>query len=349
MHVIVGQGQLDTILHATPEDRRGFIEEAAGVLKHRKRKEKALLELDACEGNLTRLTDLLGEIRRQLKPLGRQAEVARPGGRRPGHRAGRPGPAHRRRPAHRADRARPGTRRRVAARRPPAGGRGAERGRARPGGPARGGAARRPARPREGPGDRVALAGIKERVRGTQSLATERVRNAQAVVEKPRRRRGVSPSSSRSRPRLADAGGADRRGGRQPPRRPRRGDRRPAPGRRTPPPRRSAGSPVSSAPPPTGARVSPGSTGRSTRPGPARPRPPTRSAASSRPARRRSPARPERSTTSPRSRPGSPDWTPARRGSTRSTRPPPRASPTSRTGWPRPGRRCSARTATGPR
>ena len=77
MHVIVGQGQLDSILHATPEDRRGFIEEAAGVLKHRKRKEKALRKLDASEGNLTRLGDLLGEIRRQLKPLGRQAEVAR--------------------------------------------------------------------------------------------------------------------------------------------------------------------------------------------------------------------------------------------------------------------------------
>ncbi len=77
MHVIVGQGQLDTILHATPEDRRGFIEEAAGVLKHRKRKEKALRKLDATEGNLTRLSDLLSELRRQLKPLGRQAEVAR--------------------------------------------------------------------------------------------------------------------------------------------------------------------------------------------------------------------------------------------------------------------------------
>ena len=60
-----------------PEERRGFIEEAAGVLKHRKRKEKALRKLDATEGNLTRLSDLLGEIRRQLKPLGRQAEVAR--------------------------------------------------------------------------------------------------------------------------------------------------------------------------------------------------------------------------------------------------------------------------------
>ncbi|WP_181642499.1 chromosome segregation protein SMC, partial [Nocardioides massiliensis] len=77
MHVIVGQGQLDSILHATPEDRRGFIEEAAGVLKHRKRKEKALRKLDSTDGNLTRLQDLLTEIRRQLKPLGKQAEVAR--------------------------------------------------------------------------------------------------------------------------------------------------------------------------------------------------------------------------------------------------------------------------------
>ncbi|MGH3413402.1 MAG: chromosome segregation SMC family protein, partial [Marmoricola sp.] len=77
MHVIVGQGQLDSILRATPEDRRGFIEEAAGVLKHRKRKEKALRKLDSTEDNLTRLSDLLSEIRRQLKPLGRQAEVAR--------------------------------------------------------------------------------------------------------------------------------------------------------------------------------------------------------------------------------------------------------------------------------
>jgi len=76
MHVIVGQGQLDAILHASPEDRRGFIEEAAGVLKHRKRKEKAIRKLDATDGNLTRLSDLLTEIRRQLKPLGRQAEVA---------------------------------------------------------------------------------------------------------------------------------------------------------------------------------------------------------------------------------------------------------------------------------
>ena len=77
MHVIVGQGQLDSILAATPDDRRGFIEEAAGVLKHRKRKEKALRKLDAMQANLARVTDLTAELRRQLKPLGRQAEVAR--------------------------------------------------------------------------------------------------------------------------------------------------------------------------------------------------------------------------------------------------------------------------------
>ncbi len=77
MHVIVGQGQLDAVLQARPEDRRGFIEEAAGVLKHRKRKEKALRKLDAMQANLTRLTDLTAELRRQLKPLGRQAEIAR--------------------------------------------------------------------------------------------------------------------------------------------------------------------------------------------------------------------------------------------------------------------------------
>jgi chromosome segregation protein len=77
MHVIVGQGQLDTILHAAPEERRGFIEEAAGVLKHRKRKEKAIRKLDAMQANLNRLQDLTNELRRQLKPLGQQADVAR--------------------------------------------------------------------------------------------------------------------------------------------------------------------------------------------------------------------------------------------------------------------------------
>jgi chromosome segregation protein len=77
MHVVVGQGQLDSILRATPQERRGFIEEAAGVLKHRKRKEKTLRKLEAMQGNLVRLTDLTNELRRQLTPLGKQAEVAR--------------------------------------------------------------------------------------------------------------------------------------------------------------------------------------------------------------------------------------------------------------------------------
>jgi chromosome segregation protein len=77
MHVIVGQGQLASILESKPEERRAFIEEAAGVLKHRKRKEKALRKLEAMQANLTRLTDLTAELRRQLKPLGKQAEIAR--------------------------------------------------------------------------------------------------------------------------------------------------------------------------------------------------------------------------------------------------------------------------------
>ncbi|MDT0453573.1 chromosome segregation protein SMC [Streptomyces hesseae] len=77
MHVIVGQGQLDSVLHADPQGRRAFIEEAAGVLKHRKRKEKALRKLDAMKANLARVQDLTDELRRQLKPLGRQAAVAR--------------------------------------------------------------------------------------------------------------------------------------------------------------------------------------------------------------------------------------------------------------------------------
>jgi chromosome segregation protein len=77
MHVIVGQGQLDAVLHASADERRGFIEEAAGILKHRRRKEKTLRKLEAMQANLTRLSDLAGEIRRQLKPLGQQAEIAR--------------------------------------------------------------------------------------------------------------------------------------------------------------------------------------------------------------------------------------------------------------------------------
>ncbi|CAB4540039.1 unannotated protein [freshwater metagenome] len=77
MHVIVGQGQLDTVLRATPSERRAFIEEAAGILKYRRRKEKTERKLDAMQANLTRLQDLVSEVRRNLKPLGRQAEVAK--------------------------------------------------------------------------------------------------------------------------------------------------------------------------------------------------------------------------------------------------------------------------------
>ena len=183
MHVIVGQGQLDTILHATPEDRRGFIEEAAGVLKHRKRKEKALRKLDACEGNLTRLTDLLGEIRRQLKPLGRQAEVAR-------RAAGVQATVRDARARIIADdlvTARAALDQELAdesllvARQQEV----EAQSEAARDQEARLEAALRDDLPALAKAQETwfALAGIKERVRGTQSLATERVRNAQATVE----------------------------------------------------------------------------------------------------------------------------------------------------------------------
>jgi chromosome segregation protein len=76
-HVIVGQGQLDTVLNASPAERRAIIEEAAGILKFRRRKERAERRLTATEGNLLRLGDLLREVRRQLGPLERQADAAR--------------------------------------------------------------------------------------------------------------------------------------------------------------------------------------------------------------------------------------------------------------------------------
>src|SRR5699024_10657143 len=77
MHVIVGQGQLDKILEATPEERRGFIEEAAGSLKHRRRKERSERKLESMRANLDRIRDLSEEVRRQLGPLSKQAETAR--------------------------------------------------------------------------------------------------------------------------------------------------------------------------------------------------------------------------------------------------------------------------------
>ena len=76
-HVIVSQGQIDAVLNARPEDRRAIIEEASGVLKHRKRKEKAERRLEGTEASLLRAQDLLREVRRQLRPLERQADSAR--------------------------------------------------------------------------------------------------------------------------------------------------------------------------------------------------------------------------------------------------------------------------------
>ncbi|HUF84719.1 MAG TPA: AAA family ATPase, partial [Acidimicrobiia bacterium] len=76
-HVIVGQGQIDTVLTARPEERRAIIEEAAAILKFRRRRERAERRLETTEGNLLRLNDLVREVRRQLTPLQKQADAAR--------------------------------------------------------------------------------------------------------------------------------------------------------------------------------------------------------------------------------------------------------------------------------
>src|SRR5665811_1048756 len=76
-HMIIGQGQLDSVLNSRPEDRRSVIEEAAGVLKHRRRKERAERRLATTQENLERLGDLVREVRRQMRPLERQAVAAR--------------------------------------------------------------------------------------------------------------------------------------------------------------------------------------------------------------------------------------------------------------------------------
>ena len=121
-HVIVSQGQIDAVLNARPEERRAIIEEAAGVLKYRKRKEKAERRLDATEANLLRVQDLLREVRRQLRPLERQADAARRHGELVAelgalrlHLAGREIAGLRQRRPHLASRsARPGVERRAA-------------------------------------------------------------------------------------------------------------------------------------------------------------------------------------------------------------------------------------------
>jgi chromosome segregation protein len=76
-HMIIGQGQLDTVLNARPEDRRAIIEDAAGVRKHRQRRERAERRLASTQENLERLGDLVREVRRQIRPLERQATAAR--------------------------------------------------------------------------------------------------------------------------------------------------------------------------------------------------------------------------------------------------------------------------------
>ena len=76
-HILVAQGQIEQVLAARPEERRALIEEAAGVLKFRRRKERAERRLEGTDANVTRLVDLQRELRRQLRPLEKQAEAAR--------------------------------------------------------------------------------------------------------------------------------------------------------------------------------------------------------------------------------------------------------------------------------
>ena len=266
MHVIVGQGQLDTILHATPEDRRGFIEEAAGVLKHRKRKEKALRKLDSTEGNLHRLGDLLDRDPSPAQAAGPAGRGGPPGSRRAGRRPRRPGAADGRRPRHRPrtrwSRSWP-TRRcwsSAASRSRPRSPTPSSRRRALE-------AALREQLPELSRAQDTwfALSGLRERLRGTQSLAAERVRNA-GGVRGGGRVAGPRPRPARGRGRPGPRAGAGHRD---------RGLRASydARGRRGRPPcgrgRRGRGgapaSPGCTGPPPTGARAWPGSTARSTR------------------------------------------------------------------------------------
>ncbi len=328
MHVIVGQGQLEAILHATAEERRGFIEEAAGVLKHRKRKEKALRKLEATDGNLTRLADLLGEIRRQLKPLGRQAEVARRASvvqmdvrdaaarlladdvvtmraaqqqeladeeaLQASRLAAQTGTGHGTRPGERARRAARGPTRRgwPWPRRSGSGSPGSVSGwRARRGW--------RPSGCATGPGRSTTGSAA------TRTSWRPRVRSCVSRRAELGEQIGSPETSARGGPRRASAGGGGPpRGG--PP------GRRPAARRRGPP----------------------GGAGPAERSGQhacvAAPRPPTTRSVGSRPrAPRRPTERPRRSTTSPRSRPASPVSTRASRGSTPSMKERWRWSPTS--------------------
>ena len=348
MHVIVGQGQLDSILHATPEDRRGFIEEAAGVLKHRKRKEKALRKLDCTEGNLTRLQDLLSEIRRQLKPLGRQAEVAR-------RAAVVQADARDARARLLADdlvTARTALEQELAdetvllERRAEVEAAVQE---------ARAGEAALEAALREdlpalaaAQETWFALSGLRERLKGTAGLAAERVRNARDGAE-PATQSGRDPEelvaeSERVRAQEREIAAEVERNRA----RPRRGPGRASAGRAGPRRGGPPGGRAASAPPPTAARDWPGCTGRSTRSRAGPPPPTRRSAGSPRPGPRPWPAPSGPSATSPRWSPGSPASTPARRAWTPSTRARRPRSATSRSGWRRPARRPRPPSASAP-
>ncbi len=75
-HSIIAQGHLSSILQSKPEDRRTLIEEAAGVLKHKQRKQKSERKLDQMDVHLARVTDIVAEVERQVRPLERKAKRA---------------------------------------------------------------------------------------------------------------------------------------------------------------------------------------------------------------------------------------------------------------------------------
>ena len=74
---IIGQGQIDKILSGKPEERRELFDEAAGIVKFKRRKNTAIKKLEEEQQNLTRVNDILSELTRQLAPLEKQAETAK--------------------------------------------------------------------------------------------------------------------------------------------------------------------------------------------------------------------------------------------------------------------------------
>lgn len=76
-HTVIAQGQIDQILNASPQDRRELIEETAGIVRYKKQKAEALRKLEATQQNLLRVRDIIGEVKKQLNSLERQARQAR--------------------------------------------------------------------------------------------------------------------------------------------------------------------------------------------------------------------------------------------------------------------------------